>query len=241
MISRTLLLLASLLIPLSGFELPADCSQCLVGIAEAWDSSTATLCLYEKSGERWQASGPAWQARLGKNGLIWGKGLHPRPTQSATKKEGDNRSPAGAFDIGGAWGAAATIQKSPHLPYRQVTTRDLWVEDPTSPSYNQHLILDHEPSTKWEKQQQMKQNDPVHALKLFIAHNAPPSATPGAGSSIFFHIWRSEGARPTAGCTTMDAKKLKSLIAKIDPKRHPIYVLLPAADYKKLRSPWKLP
>jgi L,D-peptidoglycan transpeptidase YkuD (ErfK/YbiS/YcfS/YnhG family) len=241
MIPRTLLLLASLFLPVTAFELPADSTQCLVGIADTWDSSTATLCLYQKSSGKWQAAGPTWQARLGKNGLIWGKGLHPQPTQSATKKEGDNRSPAGVFAIGGAWGAAHKIQKSPSLAYRQVTTRDLWVEDPTSPSYNKHIVLDHEPTTAWEKKQQMKQNDPVHALKLFIAHNPPPAATPGAGSAIFFHIWRNDGAKATAGCTTMDVKKLQSLIAKIDPARRPLYVLLPRADYEKLRSHWKLP
>ena len=50
----------------------------------------------------------------------------------------------------------------------------------------------------------MKQGDDAHALKLFIAHNAPPNAVPNAGSSIFFHIWRRDGAASTAGCTTME-------------------------------------
>jgi len=238
---RAFLLLLSTLLPIAAFELPTRSSQCLVGIADTWDSSTVSLCLYEKSSSGWKAMGPSWPARLGKNGLVWGNGLHPKPTKSTTKREGDNRSPAGVFTIGGTWGAAPTIQKSPSLPYRQVTTRDLWVEDPASPSYNQHLILDHEPNTAWEKKQQMKQNDAAHALKLFIGHNAPPAATPGAGSAIFFHIWRGEGSKPTAGCTTMDAGKLQSLIAKIDPTRRPLYVLLAKAEYQKLRGAWKLP
>jgi L,D-peptidoglycan transpeptidase YkuD (ErfK/YbiS/YcfS/YnhG family) len=237
---RLILYFASLL-PALAFELPANSTQCLVGLADSWDSSNVTLTLYEKSSKGWQATGPSWSGRLGKNGLVWGLGLHPKATKSPTKKEGDNRSPAGVFAIGGAWGAAASIQKSPKLPYRQVTSRDLWVEDPTSPQYNRHVILDHEPTTTWEKKQQMKQDDPVHALKLFIAHNAAPNISPGAGSAIFFHIWRGEGSKPTAGCTTMEVGKLRSLIARIDPARNPVYVLLPKTNYEKFRRPWKLP
>ena len=111
--------------------------------------------------------------------------------------------------------------------YRQVTARDLWIEDPSSPEYNRNVVLDHDPATPWEKKQQMKQADPAHALKLFIAHNAPPRAVPNAGSSIFFHIWRDDGGRATAGCTSMAGTKLRTLVARIDPARHPLYILLP--------------
>jgi len=225
----------------AAFDLPAASSQCIVGIADTWDSSTATLRIYEKSGGRWQQAGPAWQSRLGKKGLVWGSGMHPLPKGATTKKEGDWRSPAGVFAIGGAWGYDAAIHKHPQLYYRQVTARDLWVEDPASEHYNRHLILKHDPSTTWERKQQMKQTDPAHALKLFIAHNAPPKVIPGEGSSIFFHIWRSGGTKPTAGCTTMDEKKLRELIARIDPARKPLYVLLPKAEYEKYRGVWKLP
>jgi L,D-peptidoglycan transpeptidase YkuD (ErfK/YbiS/YcfS/YnhG family) len=244
MIRPILLQLACALAVLSGssaFNLPAASSQCLVGIADSWDSSSATLRFYEKSDGRWQQSGNTWQSRLGKKGLVWGLGMHPVPKGAATKQEGDWCSPAGVFAIGGAWGYDATIRKHPQLSYRQVTARDLWVEDPASEHYNRHLVLEHDPATAWERKQQMKQTDPAHALKLFIAHNAPPKVIPGGGSSIFFHIWRSGGTKPTAGCTTMDEKKLRELIARIDPKRKPLYVLLPKAEYDKYRGEWKLP
>ena len=225
----------------AAYELPASAGQCVVGIADDWNSSTASLRFYQKSGGRWVQQGAAWQARLGKSGLVWGLGLHPVPKGATVKKEGDQRAPAGVFAIGGAWGNPATIRKHPQLFYRQVTSRDLWVEDPASPQYNRHVVLDHEPASAWEKNQQMKQADAAHALKLFIAHNAPPKVVPGAGSSIFFHIWRQGGTRPTAGCTTMDEAKLRDLIARLDPTRQPLYVLLPKADYERLRGPWKLP
>ena len=241
MLLRLLAILSITLGTALGFTLPSTSTQCLVGIADSWDSSHATLTFYQKSGGRWIAEGAPWKARLGKSGLVWGSGLNPPPSGAATKKEGDWRSPAGVFSLGGVWGYDAKIRKNPALPYRRITPRDLWVEDPASPHYNRNLILDHDPSTAWEKKQQMKQDDPAHALKLFIAHNAPPKIVPGAGSSIFFHIWRGGGTKPTAGCTTMDEAKLRDLIAKLDPAKRPLYVLLPKAEYEKYRASWKLP
>jgi L,D-peptidoglycan transpeptidase YkuD (ErfK/YbiS/YcfS/YnhG family) len=241
MICKTILLAFSSVIPAMAFELPANSTQCLVGTAEGWDASNVTLTLYGKSNNTWKPVSQPWKARLGKSGLIWGNGLHPVPAGAVTKKEGDNRSPAGVFSIGGAWGYDATIRKPATLPYIQVTSRNLWVEDPASPQYNHHVVLDHEPSTAWEKKQQMKQNDPAHSLKLFIAHNAPPKAVPNAGSSIFFHIWRSDGARPSSGCTTMEKSKLQWLISQIDPTKKPLYILLPNPEYTRYRAAWKLP
>jgi L,D-peptidoglycan transpeptidase YkuD (ErfK/YbiS/YcfS/YnhG family) len=223
------------------FELPKASTQCLVGTAKDWNSSHVTLQLYQKSGKQWQKVGTAWKGRLGKNGLVWGLGLHPTPAKAAIKAEGDGRTPAGVFRIGGAWGAEAQIRKHPKLPYHQVTSRDLWVEDPASLSYNQHVILPHEPATAWEKKQQMKQDDYAHKLKLFIAHNAPPKVVKGAGSSIFFHIWRNGGSSATAGCTTMEEARLRALIAAIDPAQQPLYVILPAAELQQYRAAWKLP
>jgi len=240
-VSLIAMLFAALFLPAQAFELPAASTQCLVGIADDWNSSSATLQLYQKSGGRWVAEGAPWQSRLGKSGLVWGKGLHAAPAHAPPKQEGDGRSPAGVFAIGGAWGYDPSIRKQPLLGYRQVTSRDLWIEDPASPQYNSHVILDHEPASAWEKKQQMKQSDPAHALKLFIAHNAPPKAVPNCGSSIFFHIWRGGGSRPTAGCTSMEEAKLRALVARIDPARHPLYILLPKAEYATCRAAWKLP
>ena len=123
----------------------------------------------------------------------------------------------------------------------QITTRDLWFEDPASPLYNQYLRIDHEPATPVEQKAQMKQGDHAHSLKLFIAHNAYPRIQPGAGSSIFFHIWRNGGNATTFGCTTMSEENLKRLIAWVVPERRPLYVLLPEAEYARLRPEWKLP
>jgi L,D-peptidoglycan transpeptidase YkuD (ErfK/YbiS/YcfS/YnhG family) len=229
------------LVGLSAFELPGESTQIVVGISEGWDNSHATLTYHEKRKGKWKQVGEAWKGRLGSKGLVWGRGLHPIPAGVLLKKEGDKRSPAGVFDLGGVWGVHKTVKKHPKMPYHQVTSHDLWVEDPHSKFYNQFLTLGREPKTDWEKKAQMVQNDYPHSLKMFIAHNAPPKVVPNGGSSIFFHIWRREGAAATAGCTTMGENKLRELIATVDPGRRPLYVLLPRSEYEKLKPIWKLP
>jgi len=223
------------------FELPPGSTQCVLGVADGWNSTHVTLSYFEKRDGKWQRIGGEWKGRLGTKGLIWGRGLQPNPGGATLKKEGDGRSPAGVFDIGGVWGAHKSVKKHPKTFYHQVTPRDLWVEDAGSKYYNQFLTLGHQPKTRWEKKAQMKQDDYPHSLKMFISHNAFPNIVSGGGSSIFFHIWRREGAAATAGCTTMVEEKLRWIIATVDPGRQPLYVLLPRSEYDKLKPIWKLP
>ena len=231
-------------------QIPANTKQLIIGIAPDKNSSHVALSIFEKNHTGWIQDGVAWKGRLGRNGLAWGIGLHPHNLKGMKKKEGDGRAPAGIFKIGSESGfvfgyaPSKAIKKLPSLPYKVITTKDLWIEDATSPYYNRHILLPHDPKAKWEKKAQMRQGDHAHSLKLFIAHNeatAKKPATPNAGSSIFFHIWRAGGDKPTAGCTTMSEIKLKEIISKIDPDKNPIYVLLTENDYKKYRASWKLP
>ena len=249
---KTILFTILSLFPLltASAQVPADTKQVIIGIAPSWKSSYVTLSVFERanSASQWQINGQGWKGRLGRTGLAWGLGIHnaeaiQTSSSKLIKKEGDGRAPAGIFRIGGAYGYTAGIQKNPALPYRQITTKDLWVEDSNSVHYNRHLILKHDPKTTWEKKAQMRQGDTAHSLKLFIAHNSPDRgrALANAGSSIFFHIWRGGGSKSTAGCTTMAPDKLKSLISKIDPAKKPVYVLLTQDEYQRLRTVWKLP
>ncbi len=131
------------------------------------------------------------------------------------------------------------------LPEVKVGPADLWVSDPRYPQlYNRHLRLDHPATSEWEKREQMRQTDYPHSIKLLICHNwtdTPGRPVVGAGSSIFFHIWRREGAAPTAGCTSMAEANLRALIRRLDPAKNPVYILLPRAEYARLRAPWRLP
>lgn len=224
----------------ASFSLPSQSRQVLLGLTNGWNSSHVKLQLFTLRNGQWVAQAETWSGRLGRNGSSWGRGLHP--TQNGKEKvEGDGRTPAGIFSIGGVWGYAPTCTKSPLLPYRQISTKDLWVEDSSSPHYNKHLILPHEPRSDWEQRAQMRQGDYAHSLKMFIGHNQAPHAIPGKGSAIFFHIWRGGGSKATAGCTTMAEEKLRRLISHINPALRPTYILLPTAEYNHLKPLWKLP
>jgi L,D-peptidoglycan transpeptidase YkuD (ErfK/YbiS/YcfS/YnhG family) len=97
------------------------------------------------------------------------------------------------------------------------------------------------PSNLWEKKQQMRLFDPSHSLKLFIKHNAYPDIELGAGSAIFFHIWRDGGTQATAGCIAMPEEKLRSMLTWINPYLKPLFVLLPKGVYEEKKAAWELP
>lgn len=238
-----LLLLTSAASLSHAFEIPQTCRQLIIGTTKHWDSSEVSVQRWERqSSGKWKRVGSRWKGRIGREGSAWGLGIHPEIPFGPIKKEGDGRAPAGVFRIGNAYGYAPGTIKKPSLIYHQVTERDLWVEDSTSEYYNRHLQLtDRAPQTPWELQAQMRLDDPAHALKLFIAHNAPPNAVPGAGSAIFFHIWRRGGDAPTSGCTVQEKKYLETLIAWVDPNESPLYVLLPKEVYSRFREDWQLP
>lgn len=232
-----------MLVCVAGAAVPRDCTQAIIGIAEGWNDSHVTLSVVEKNESgRWvRVLGP-FRGRLGRAGLVWGLGLHSNPWFATTKAEGDGRSPAGVFELGGLWVTnKKPVQCDARIPYIQVGPADLWVSDPAYPHlYNRHVRLNHPARTAWEKKEQMRQNDHAHSIKLLICHNTDKPQV-GAGSSIFFHIWRRNGAAPTAGCTAMDEANLRSIIARLNPARHPVYILLPRQEYTSRRKSWLLP
>lgn len=226
---------------------PSSCSQAIVGITDGWNSSHVTLSLLEKQPDgKWvRVMGP-FPGRLGRNGCVWGLGLHASPRRATIKQEGDGRSPAGIFSLGGLWVTNKNaVKHHKNIPLVKVGPRDLWVSDINTPQlYNRHVRLDHPARTAWELKEQMRQTDYPHSIKLLICHNTWETEgrpIPGAGSSIFFHIWRRNGGAPTAGCTSMDEANLRAMIARLNPHRHPVYILLPRQEYAKWRKDWRLP
>lgn len=235
-------LLWSVLALAGTFEVPDTTTQLIVGRTADWDSSTATLTRWQRTADGWKPIGSAVSTRIGREGLAWGRGLHPRGMDGPDKVEGDWRAPAGAFGLGDAYGYGPSAPGDARWPYHTVTDRDLWVEDPESPHYNRHIVLpDGHIPTDWEQKNKMRLGDQAHRLKLFVAHNAPPRPVSGGGSAIFFHVWRADGERPTSGCTAMPYTALVELISWLDPNAQPLYVLLTDAEYARHKEAWGLP
>ncbi len=231
----------------SGTRLPKESSQAIIGITEGWNSSHVSLSLVEKNqAGQWRTVLGPYKGRIGYHGTAWGLGLHKNPLWGNKKKEGDDRSPAGIFDLGGLYVCNPTpVQHDPAIPYVQVGPNDLWISDPRVPHlYNRHVRLPHPARTPWQKHEMMNQRDYHHSIKMLVHHNTAhnghrPKA--GKGSSIFFHIWRKQGQYASAGCTTLNEENFRTLIARLQASRRPVYILLPREEYLRRRKDWQLP
>lgn len=224
-------------------QLPPDVRQLLVATAPDWGSHRGQLWVFHKP-----QPGSAWQQTLfpgsipillGSNGLAWGRGSLLNP-KGQPKQERDGRAPAGCFAIGKLYGYSAKPPLGTSIPYHQVGQWDAWPDDPANPFYNRHVVID--PSKgipPWFEKQKMRHGDFAYEWLLEVRHNSDPPV-PGAGSVIFFHIRRGPD-RATSGCTTMEKSDLVKIIQWLRPAGHPHYILLPQAEYQRLKPHWQLP
>ncbi len=223
---------------------PPRAGQLLLGIAESWSSTRGSLRAFHRDASgRWTPSfADSIPILLGRNGLVWGRGVVPTP-DGPTKREGDRRAPAGYFAIGKVLGYEPSLPEGsdPDIPYRRVTQWDAWPDDPRHPQYNQHLVIDPAKGVPdWFESQKMRLGDPAYHWLIEIRHNSDPRPVPGAGSAIFFHIRRGPD-RPSFGCTTMKQSDLENILRWLRRDARPHYVLLPRAEYEKLKVAWDLP
>lgn len=222
--------------------IPPQTRQLVTALVDTWTSTRATLQRWErKDGGAWTAVGAPWPAVIGSTGAAWGAGLHGTGApgrEGAVKKEGDKKSPAGAFEIGSAFGYADEPPKGTRIDYTSSGTGDLeCIDDPASEHYAKIIERKQVPSD-WESSEQLLRDDALYTWVVNIIHN--PDRKPGAGSCIFLHVWGGPESS-TVGCTAMEEPTLVELIKSLDPAANPVFVLLPRADYAALAPAWGLP
>jgi L,D-peptidoglycan transpeptidase YkuD (ErfK/YbiS/YcfS/YnhG family) len=176
---------------------------------------------------------------FGKHGLAWGAGLAGQDEPGLHKRERDGRAPAGIFAIGEVFGYEPRLPVGGDYPYHQVTEADVWSDDPRSPNYNRHVVIDSTNPPDNYSHEKMRSGDFAYHWLVEIRHNSDPPV-PGAGSAIFFHIRRGVN-RATTGCTTMAEPELVKMVTWLRASRHPCYVLMPMAEYEKNWRGWSLP
>jgi L,D-peptidoglycan transpeptidase YkuD (ErfK/YbiS/YcfS/YnhG family) len=188
----------------------------------------------------WKEKSPEFAVVVGKNGLGEGRGLISLDFKAApSKKEGDDRAPAGIFRLSSAFGyAAASSAAWIKLPYLALSTQIEGIDDPSSRYYNKLVDRSKVIKIDWRSSEQMRRDDILYQWGVVVEHN--PAAIPGAGSCIFLHIWKGSSA-PTAGCTAMPERDLVRLLGWLDPARHPILIQMPRAVYRSIRSKYSLP
>ncbi len=219
----------------------AHSEQMVLVITPDWNSSKAKLRRFERHDGQWQAVSAAQPVVIGKSGSAWGLGLHS-PQPGRQKREGDGRAPAGMFAIGPAFGYAQSVSTA--LTYQAMTVQDYCIDDSDSPLYNR--IVDAGKvgekaiagSTEPMRRDLHADGDQRYKLGFVIEHN--PQRTPAGGSCIFAHLWKSAESS-TAGCTAMTDPMMRKLLGWLDPEKHPLFVLLPGAEYQRLRGSWQLP
>ena len=219
----------------------SDARQLVLVTTPDWDAANGTLSSYKWTRSGWKATGLSFPVSIGRSGSAWGTGLHsaqPGPL----KKEGDGRSPAGVFHLGTAFGYGGNA--ATEMPYLAMRDSHYCVDVIASPLYNQ--IVDTRTvgasavvgSTEPMRRDIHADGDQRYQLGLVIEHN--PSNVPGAGSCIFAHVWKATG-EPTSGCTAMDEVSMRKLLAWLQPRRHPVFMLLPVSEFQRLRHEWRLP
>jgi D-alanyl-D-alanine dipeptidase len=152
------------------------------------------------------------------------------------KKEGDGKSPAGGFSIGVAYGYGAPLEGA-RLVYTRVDDTYHCVDDGASPQYNR-IVSTRELVENWSSSEPMRRSDELYRWVIVIDHN--PEAIAGAGSCIFFHVWRN-AKDATVGCAAMERRHMEALLGWLDPSADPVVVLLPESAHQQLRGPWGLP
>jgi L,D-peptidoglycan transpeptidase YkuD (ErfK/YbiS/YcfS/YnhG family) len=216
--------------------------QAVVVVTPGWDANHGVLHTFERSNGRWREVGDPQPAMVGRKGSAWGLGLHSDPPSGPTKREGDGRSPAGVFEIGSAFGYAQRAGAG--LPYAAMQATHYCMDVSGSPLYNR--IVDArevgdaavEGSTEPMRRDLHADGDQRYRLGFVIEHN--PQARRDAGSCIFAHLWKSP-SDATAGCTAMADPVMERLLAWLRPDQQPVFVLMPAAQYRSLQARWQLP
>jgi len=219
--------------------LPNDCAQLIVALAPDWNAVHGRLYLLDKMGGKWRADAGPVPVLFGKNGLAWGSGIVGQDQPGLRKHERDGRAPAGIFRIGEVFTYDAALPPGANYPFHQVTEADVWSDDPRSPNYNRHIMIDpHNPPDNYSHEK-MRGGDFAYRWLIEIRHNSDPPV-PGDGSAIFFHIRRGVN-RPTTGCTTMAEPDLVRLVSWLRAPKRPCYALLTKADYAAKWQSWNLP
>jgi L,D-peptidoglycan transpeptidase YkuD (ErfK/YbiS/YcfS/YnhG family) len=219
----------------------SDAGQLVLVTTTDWNDNHGALRAFARGSQGWRPAGAAFPVVIGRNGAAWGLGLHPAQPGFG-KREGDGRSPAGVFAIGTAFGYASSASTS--LPYTALNAGQYCIDVSGSPLYNR--IVDASEvgaaavagSSEPMRRDLHEDGDQAYKIGFVIAHN--PRGDAGAGSCIFAHLWKSADS-PTAGCAAMAEVPLRELLGWLRADAHPVFVLLPQAEYRRLRAAWQLP
>ena len=141
---------------------------------------------------------------------------------AANMQEGGKKSPIGKYSIGTAFGRYAN--PGTQMPYRKITSDDVWVDDPSSKLYNTW-----QSRSKTLGQWKSAENMNIAAYTYGFVINYNTLRTPYKGSAIFFHI----GSSYTLGCTATSQTNVVNILKWLDPNKNPVIIQTPIQELNK--------
>jgi L,D-peptidoglycan transpeptidase YkuD (ErfK/YbiS/YcfS/YnhG family) len=174
--------------------------QLITVTAASYGATYATLAAYQRASHGWRRVFGPWTARIGRNGFAPPGG----------KREGDGRTPSGAYIIPYLFGITGHPGFS--VRYRRIHPYDFWDDDPASPRYNEWV--DSRGASPGADPEPMDVS--AYDYGAVIGYNL--ARTPGLGSAIFLHL---NIGIATAGCVTLPPGELLPLLRWLNPALSP--------------------
>ncbi|MFB9974403.1 SH3 domain-containing protein [Allobacillus sp. SKP2-8] len=184
--------------------------QLILVTSNGYSTNRATIETFERGGDG------NWKSLMKVNGYIGKNGF------AGNKKEGDGKTPTGKYSLGTAFGQKGN--PGTKLPYKAITSDDVWVDDPESPLYNTWQSKS-ATQDQWTSAENM--NHRLYTNGFVINYNT--NQVPYEGSAIFFHV----GNSYTLGCIATSESHVVSMMQWIDPAKNPIIVQTPMQDLSR--------
>ena len=195
-----------------GLKTVGSNKQLILVTSNGYHTSNAEIRTFERNAQG------KWVPVLTTKGFIGKYGF----AKETDMKEGGKRSPIGKYTIGTAFGRKAN--PGTKLNYRQITSDDVWVDDPKSKLYNTW-----QSKKKTKGQWNSAENMNISAYTYGFVINYNTKRTPYKGSAIFFHI----GNSYTLGCTATSEENVKKILKWLDPKKKPVIIQTPINELNK--------
>ena len=189
-------------------KLPDSCRQLILVYNDRPERVLCVFRRYEKQSDgHWHETASPIHSNVGRNGIA--------PFRE--KREGDGRTPSGAYPMGFAFGYQDDIP-SLKWPFLTVTKQHFWISDPEDPLYNQMTME----TPKTDNFEYLRRDDHVYKYAAVVEYNMRP-VEKYMGSAIFFHI-ESGFNRGSAGCITVSENKTVEVLQWLDPEKSPYMI-----------------
>ncbi|GHI00772.1 SH3 domain-containing protein [Neobacillus kokaensis] len=195
-----------------GLKTVGSNQQLILVTSDGYNTSSADIRTFEKNSQG------KWVPVLTTTGHIGKYGF----ATASSMREGGKRAPTGKYSIGTAFGRKGN--PGTKLPFRKITTDDVWVDDPKSTLYNTWQSRT-ETQGEWKSAENM--NISAYTYGFVINYNT--KRIPYKGSAIFFHI----GSGYTLGCTATSESNVVKILKWLDPKKNPVIIQTPIQELNK--------